>query len=258
METYEVFAIRYATMERKASENFIDGDPHETASRLDYFVWLARSEKRVIAIDCGFDERSAAKRGRSLERHPGDAYRLLGVEPRDVETLIVTHLHFDHAGCLGIFENATFHLQDREMAYATGRHMASPVLQKPYEIEDVIDMVRRVYAGRVAFHDGDAELFPGLSVHHIGGHSDGVMSVRLNTAKGWLVLASDAAHFYANMEEGRPFPIVFNVGDMIQGWARLRHLASSEDLIVPGHDPLVFDKFPAASPELEGIAVRLA
>jgi glyoxylase-like metal-dependent hydrolase (beta-lactamase superfamily II) len=81
--------------------------------------------------------------------------------------------------------------------------------------------------------------------------------VRIRTAAGWLVLASDASHYYENMETGRPFPIVFDVGAMVQGHDTLRRLASSRDDIVPGHDPKVFERYPPAGPGLEGIAVRL-
>ena len=77
------------------------------------------------------------------------------------------------------------------------------------------------------------------------------------TRRGWLVLASDASHFYANMEQVRPFPIVFNVADMVEGYARLLSLAASKDHIIPGHDPQVMARYPAPAKDLEGIAVRL-
>ena len=111
--------------------------------------------------------------------------------------------------------------------------------------------------GRVAFHDGAAEIAPGMSVHHIGGHTNGLQCVRVMTRRGWLVLASDAAHLYAHMEQGRAFPTVYNVGDMLEGHKTLRQLASSSAAIIPGHDPLVMQRYPAARPDLEGIAVRL-
>jgi hypothetical protein len=107
------------------------------------------------------------------------------------------------------------------------------------------------------FHDGDDELASGISLHLVGGHSAGLQFVRVHTRRGWVVVASDAIHFYANVETGNPFPIVFNVGDMMEGWARCRRLADSADHIVPGHDPLVRARYPAPSAELEGIAVRL-
>jgi len=118
-------------------------------------------------------------------------------------------------------------------------------------------MLREVYRGRVVFHDGDEELAPGLSVHHIGGHTMGLQVVRVRTRRGWVVLASDAAHLYANIEEMRPFPIAYHVGEMVEGYRRLRALADSPRHIIPGHDPLVLRRYPPAEPALEGIAARL-
>jgi glyoxylase-like metal-dependent hydrolase (beta-lactamase superfamily II) len=94
-------------------------------------------------------------------------------------------------------------------------------------------------------------------VHHIGGHTKGIQAVRVWTRRGWLVLASDTTHFYANMEQERPFPIVYDVAQMLAGYARLRSLASSPAHIVPGHDPLVLARYPAPGHEHEGIVARL-
>jgi glyoxylase-like metal-dependent hydrolase (beta-lactamase superfamily II) len=135
--------------------------------------------------------------------------------------------------------------------------MGQPELRGAYEVEDVVGMVRRAYAGRVRFHDGDAEIAPGVSLHLIGGHTMGMQAVRVATRRGWVVLASDASHFYANMEQERPFPIVYNVAAMVEGYARLRSLAASPAHIIPGHDPLVLERYPAPSKGLEGIVVRL-
>jgi glyoxylase-like metal-dependent hydrolase (beta-lactamase superfamily II) len=118
-------------------------------------------------------------------------------------------------------------------------------------------MVRAVYKGRVDFTDGDAEIAPGISVHLIGGHTLGLQSVRVHTKRGWVVVASDAAHYYENMLAKRPFSTVINIGDMADGWKRLRALADSPDHIVPGHDPEVLRRYPAPSAALEGIVARL-
>ena len=257
-DTYEVFAIRYASLSnRKASDNFIGGDPHESASDLDYFVWLARSKTRTFVIDTGFDARVGRRRGRRMIRPPGRGLKLLGVDARKVKDVIITHLHYDHVGNFGLFPAATFHLQDEEMAYATGRHMAQESHSYAYEVDEVVAVVREVYKGRVRFHDGDTELAPGLSLHKIGGHTKGLQAVRVHTRVGWIVLASDAAHLYANMNETRPFPIVFDVRAMVEGYRRLRELADSPELIVPGHDPLVMRRYPPPRATLKGIAVRL-
>jgi len=113
-----------------------------------------------------------------------------------------------------------------------------------------------VYENRVRFHKGDSELAPGISLHLIGGHTMGMQSVRVATRRGWVVLASDASHFYANMEQTRPFPIVYSVDDMVAGYEKLRSLAASPAHVIPGHDPLVMQRYPAVK-GLEGIVVRL-
>lgn len=261
---YEVYAIKYAHHARRAAENFLGGlpqDEHDGPMPLDYFVWLVREAGnkagRQIVVDTGFSAAMAAKRARDHLRCPSEGLRLLGCDASTVKDVVVTHLHYDHIGNFELFPAAQFHLQDQEMRYATGRHMGQPVFRGAYEVEDVVGMVRSVYAGRVRFHDGDGDIAPGVSVHLIGGHTMGLQVVRVATRRGWLVLASDASHFYANMEQVRPFPIVYNVADMVEGYARLRALAASKDHLIPGHDPQVMVRYPAPSKDLEGIAVRL-
>jgi glyoxylase-like metal-dependent hydrolase (beta-lactamase superfamily II) len=156
----------------------------------------------------------------------------------------VTHLHYDHAGGLHLFPNATLHMQAAEMAYATGPCMCHGVLKLPFTADHVCEAVRRVYSGRVTFHDGDGEIAEGVTVHCIGGHSRGLQCVRVRTEAGWLVLASDAAHFYENLILRKPFPLVVDVADMLDGFGKLEKLASSRNLIVPGHDPMVRAVFP--------------
>ena len=254
---YEVYAIKYAHHARRASENFIGGDPHDGPMPLDYFVWLIRGEGREIVVDTGFSAPMAAKRQRDHLRCPTEGLGLLDIDSKKIKDVVITHLHYDHVGNFDLFPAATFHLQDLEMNYATGRHMGKPVFSGAYELEDVVGMVRRVYAGRVRFHDGDAELAPGLSLHLIGGHTMGLQVVRVATRRGWVVVASDASHFYANMEQIRPFPIVYSVADMVEGYERLRALADSPAHIIPGHDPLVLERYPAPSAALQGIVARL-
>jgi glyoxylase-like metal-dependent hydrolase (beta-lactamase superfamily II) len=84
-----------------------------------------------------------------------------------------------------------------------------------------------------------------------------MQSVRVHTKRGWVVLASDAAHYYEHMETGRCFTSMYNLGDALEGYDTLRRLAASPQHIIPGHDPLVMARYPAVSRELEGIAVRL-
>jgi len=256
-DSYEVYAIKYAHHERSARDNFIGGDIHDLPMPLDYFVWAIVGEARSFVVDTGFDLAMGKKRARTMLRTPAEGLQTLGIDAARVEDVIVTHMHYDHAGNHAMFPAATYHVQDREMAYCAGRCMCHPALSGAYEADDVAAMVRRAFEGRVRFHDGDSELAPGLSVHLIGGHTNGLQVVRVRTRRGWVVLASDGSHLYANMDQGRPFPIVYNVGDMIEGWSTIRQLADSPDHIVPGHDPLVLERFPAPNSAQEGWIARL-
>lgn len=243
---YEIFALRYATMRNRAIyQNFMFPDLHEQASDLDYFVWVIRGDGRTILVDTGFGEIAAQERNRALTIHPVEALRRFGIDPLAIEDIVVTHLHYDHAGNLDSFPNARFHVQDREVSYATGRCMGHHALRHPFSVTDVTALVKHVYGGRVVFHDGADQLAPGISLHLIGGHSNGLQVVRVETARGAVVLASDAAHFYDNIIKENPFPIVSNVGEMCEGWRELKRLAGGIDGVIPGHDPLVAALYPA-------------
>lgn len=257
-EPYEVYAVRYAhNPTQTATHNFVGGDPHDAPMPLDYFVWAIKGNGRTVIVDTGFDEAMAAKRQRQFLRSPGDGLKTIGVDPETIEDVIISHMHYDHCGNYDLFPRARFHLQDVEMAYCTGRCMCHAALKLPFEAEDVVAMVRKIFAGRVRFHDGASEIAPGITVHHVGGHSKGLQVVRVWTRRGWLVLASDASHFYANMEQGRAYPILHSLADTLEGYDRLYELASNRANVIPGHDPIVVKRYPAAAPGLEGIVARL-
>ena len=131
------------------------------------------------------------------------------------------------------------------MSYATGPCMCHDVLRMPFTGDHVCDMVRALFAGRVRFVSGSAEVAPGVELHLIGGHSRGLQAVRVRTRRGWVVLASDASHYYENFLSGKPFPIVVDMQDMLDGFAQIRALADSDAHVIPGHDPLVRRLYPA-------------
>ena len=256
-ETFELFAVKYAGHQRTQAANYIDPpDPHE-AMPMDYFVWAAVSGSRTFVIDTGFNAGEAAKRGRDFLRCPTDGLKAIGVDAGAVEDVIITHLHYDHAGTVGDFPKAKFYLQDREMAFATGRNMAHKTFNVAFALDYVVDMIAKVYDNRVVFVDGTMDVAPGVSVHHVGGHTDGLQIVRVWTERGWVVLASDAAHYYMNMETPNPFPLVYNIGDMLDAYQTMESLADGHANIVPGHDPLVLQRYPAPFRAAEGIVVRL-
>src|SRR5665213_737778 len=200
-DIHEIYAVRYAHHDRHSPENFLFGDPHDILQPI------------------------------------ADGLTSIGVKPDEVQDVIITHLHYDHCGNHSVFPKATYHLQDAEMAYATGRYMAHQTMKIPFELDDVVAMVGKVFAGRVQFHEGTEQLAPGITVHRIGGHSKGLQCVRVKTKRGYVVLAADATHLYEHIYQGRVFPVTYSVGDTLEGYKTIQKLATSRQHIVPGHDP---------------------
>jgi glyoxylase-like metal-dependent hydrolase (beta-lactamase superfamily II) len=244
-DPYEVLAVEYARLERPSREFYLfSPDPHEGPRPIAYYMWVIRNEARTIVVDLGFDRRSGEQRGRTFLREPMAALAAVGVAPADVDTVIITHMHYDHAGHEPAFPNARFVLQEREIAYCTGKAMGYPPCRRSYDIEHVTGMIRANFRSQVKFVDGDADIAPGISVHLIGGHSGGLQVVRAQTDAGPLVIASDAAHFYDVVSEQNPFAVIASLPEMCAGWERIFELGAASERVVPGHDPLVSELYP--------------
>ncbi len=256
-DIHEIYAVRYAHHPRKAAENYIFGDPHDIMQPLDYYVWVIKNAARTIVVDTGFDPKVGEKRGRQVIKPVRDALKSIDIDPDAIETVIVSHMHYDHCGNYDLFPKARYHVQDSEMEYCTGRCMCHNQLRASYEEDYVISMIRKVYAGRVTFHNGVDEIAPGITVHHIGGHAKGLQSIRVKTQRGYVMLAADAVHLYPHLDEGRVFPTTYNLEEVLEGYETLKRLATSRRHIVPGHDPAVMKEYPAAKAGLEEWVVRL-
>jgi glyoxylase-like metal-dependent hydrolase (beta-lactamase superfamily II) len=253
---YEIYAIRYGTnAHRRRTENFIwtaPDDVHDAPMPMDFFVWAVVGPDRTVLVDTGSAPATMTPRGHTHLRAPVAGLRAIGIEPHAVTDVIATHLHWDHAGNLADVPDARLHVQQLELAHATGPAMARKFLRRPYDAEQVNEWLRALFGGRVAFHRGDEELAPGVSIHHVGGHTPGMQVVRVRTDRGHVVLASDAVHYYDNLREENPFPVLVSTIDYVEALTTVRALADSDDHIVPGHDPSVLSGYPP-HPRVEGV-----
>jgi glyoxylase-like metal-dependent hydrolase (beta-lactamase superfamily II) len=259
-DTYEVFAVKYATREARRIDHFLDKSAvvnPDAPMPMDYFVWVIRNPSRTILVDTGFSEPVGTRRGRQHLRRPVDALKLLDIDVPDIDDIVLTHMHYDHAGTLADLPGVRVHLQEQELRWVTGRELFERKATGSFEVADVVNVIEGLYGGRVHLHQGDWELAPGVSVHLIGGHTPGIQVLRVNTARGAVVVASDTTHYYENMETGRPFATTYDAAQVQAGFKALHELADSPQHIVPGHDPLVMRRYPAASGSLAGVVVRL-
>ena len=221
---------------------------------LDYYVWAIVNAERTLLVDTGFDPQTARLRGRQIVRPVADGLAAIGSSPDRIENIVISHMHYDHAGNQELFPHARYHVQDAEMAYCTGRCMADPTVGGVFDPLSITAMTRKVFEGRVQFHDGDAEIAPGVTVHKVGGHTRGMQIVRVATERGWVVLGSDTAHFYANLDPGRPFPIFDDLDAYVAAQRTALSLATSPQHFIPGHDPDVLARYPRANDGIEGVA----
>ena len=255
---FEVYAVRYATREARRGEHFYGHDPHDGPMPMDYFVWAAVSADHTVVVDVGCTAEVAARRGRKHLRRPSEGLEALGIDCSRVPYVVLTHLHYDHAGNLEDFPASTFVVQEEEMAFWTGRYAGRERFRTLVEPDDVLHLVRENFRGRLLFVAGSREIVPGIEVHRAGGHSAGRQVVRVKSGRGDVVLASDVTQFYANIEGSHPYTVVSDLAQMYGAFDLVLSLADSPAHLVPGHDPLVMQRFAPAREDLEGVAVRIA
>lgn len=226
------------------------GEP-DGEQTLDYYFWVVGEGDDALVVDTGFDPQVGERRGRTCLCPPRDAVALLGLDAASVRRVLLTHLHYDHTGNVDAFPNAELVVPERELTFWTG-----PVARRHQYAEHVEPAeIARVAEGRVCAITGRTEVAPGVTAIDVGGHSPGQLVVVVEAGAGPVVLASDAVHFYEELERDRPFAIVHDLADMYRAYDTVRELGA---VIVPGHDPDVMNRFPRLDGPAGDVAVRIA
>ncbi|MEA2177190.1 MAG: hypothetical protein QOG77_487 [Solirubrobacteraceae bacterium] len=259
---WDVVAVRYATLRATKGALYYrwadTGEP-DGEQVMDYFFYVLRGGGRTIVVDCGFDPVAGARRGRTCLTEPVEALRLLGIEAATVETMLISHLHYDHIGNLDAFENARFLVPERELSFWTKPVARYDQFWHHVEEAEIARVAAAAEAGRVDTYGGETEIAPGLTAVEVGGHSPGQQILLVDTASGRLVLTSDAVHLYEELEQARPFGVLADLEEMYLGFETIKRLgAQPGTTVVPGHDPEVTRRFPAVAGVPEGVALQLA
>ena len=252
-----VYALRYATRTESFKGEHFHGYAADCHDRwpIDYYTWVIVQDGVPYVFDTGFTRAAAESRGsRTYLGSPIELLNELGFQAADVPVVVLSHLHYDHTGHLGDYPNARILVQRQELEFWEGptSHRGAYVHLRPHD--DLVVLRTLVDAGRVDLLDGDTEIVPGITVHFVGGHTAGTQVVRVETAEGPIVLASDASHFYANFEQDRPYGAVHHLDRMYAAFDTLFELAGEAGVVVPGHDPLVPQKH---QPQADERIIRL-
>jgi len=248
--TYEVYAIRYATLPGFPVSDLVAGA--EPGRKLDIamMIWLVRGNGHNILIDSGFYHDRFFKDWEVKNfTKPSDTLVRLGLKPEDITDVIITHMHWDHADGMDLFPNARIWIQKDELQYYAGQAWQSKDTHGGIDEEDVLTLVKLNTQGRVGLVDGDVQqIIPGVTCYTGGKHTFQSQYVGVQTAGGTVVLASDNMYLYENLERHVPIAATLDAASNLRAQDRMKQIAARPELIVPGHDPAVFAKFPNPVP----------
>jgi glyoxylase-like metal-dependent hydrolase (beta-lactamase superfamily II) len=248
-DAYQIYAVRFATVPSfPVSALMADAD---TARRADLamMVWLVKgADGRNILVDAGFYRAKFLERWKPADFvRPSEALRPLGVKPDEVTDIIISHIHWDHLDGLDLFPKARVWIQREEYEYYVGAD-GTP-RNRGIDPDDAPVLATLRVTGRVKLVPGDAqEIIPGITCYTGGRHTYASQYVGVRTGGQTVLLASDNLYLYENLERRVPIAQTLDSAANRAAQERMLTIATEPRLIVPGHDALVFQRFPAVAP----------
>jgi glyoxylase-like metal-dependent hydrolase (beta-lactamase superfamily II) len=223
----------------------------DTSRRLDIamMVWLITDRRgRNVLVDAGFHRPDLVQRWRPANYElPSTALARLRVRPEEVTDVIISHVHWDHFDGADLFPNAIVWIQREEYEHHVDASGKS--LDRNLDSADAVLLSRLARSGRLRLVDGDArQILPGITVYIGGKHTFQSQYVGVKAGTSTVVLASDNAYLYENLDKHLPIAQTLDAESNLRAQDRMRTIASDPRLIIPGHDPAVFDRFRTAGP----------
>jgi glyoxylase-like metal-dependent hydrolase (beta-lactamase superfamily II) len=260
MSGYDIHAVRYATLRSQRGELFYRYSSYaepDAETEMAYYFWVLRRDDETILVDTGFSPEVGVRRGRTCLVPPVEALQGLGVEPESISTVIVTHFHYDHVGNLDAFPQAQLIVPAAELAFWTGSMAARFQFGSHVEPGEIAYIEQAKREGRVRTTDGTEEILAGVTAIQVGGHSPGQQVTVVEGASGQVVLASDAVHFYEELEQERPFAVIHDLERMYAAYDLLKEYTRAGAIVVPGHDPDVVHRFSEAAGDFDRTVVQV-
>jgi glyoxylase-like metal-dependent hydrolase (beta-lactamase superfamily II) len=245
---YEVYAVRYGTVRAFPVSALIAGVDTSRRQDIAMMVWLLRGPAgRTVLVDAGFHQQKFIDQWKPADYlEPSAALAPLGVRPEDVTDVIISHVHWDHLGGIDLFPRARIWIQREEFEHYVDTAGGGRPRERAIDSVDAAILARLSAAGRVTLVDGDAkEIIPGITVYTGGKHTFASQYAGVHTAAGTVVVASDNMYLYENLATHRPIAQTLDSLSNLRAQDRMRQLAARPELIVPGHDPAVFTRFPS-------------
>jgi glyoxylase-like metal-dependent hydrolase (beta-lactamase superfamily II) len=247
---YEVYALKYATLANFPVSALVKGVDSSRKLDIAMMVWVIRGNGRTVMFDSGFYHDRFLQQWHPKDfLKPSDAIIQSGItpaiKPEDVTDVVISHMHWDHADGMDLFPKAQIWLQQDEFTYYAGEAWQSKETHGGIDPDDVLTVVKLNTQGRVKLVHGDAqEILPGITCYTGGKHTYQSQFLGVNTRAGIVVLASDNMYLYENLDRHLPIAQTLDAASNLAAQDRMKRLAFSPRLIIPGHDPAVFERFP--------------
>lgn len=247
---YEIYGVRFANYPTLPLSVLVLHEDSTRQQEITFIVWALRpagDTKHAVLFDAGFYRDKFLKAWKPTDfQRPSEAISKIGLEPDAITDIIISHVHWDHLDGADLFPRAKLWIQKAEYDH----YVDDSGLPKADGIDtvDAAMLAQFKKAGRLRLIDGDGkEIIPGITVYTGGRHTFASEYIGVKTAKGTVVLASDNAYMYENIEKHVAIGATFSPADTIANVAaqdRMHHIASDAHLILPGHDPEIFTRFP--------------
>jgi len=250
VDKYQVFAVRFATLANFPVSSLVAGADRSRRIDIAMMIWVVKGvDGRIAIVDTGF-HRDQYFRQFTVKDYvkPSEAIAPLGIKPEEVTDILLSHMHWDHAGGLDLFPSARVWVQKDEYDYYTGDAWQSRTTHGGIDADDVLEIVKRNTQGKVSFVRGDDDTsLSGITFGVGGKHTWASQFVAVQTAALMVVLASDNMYLYENVETHTAISQTLDAASNLRTQDRMRSIAGEPRFLVPGHDPAVFARFPRVS-----------
>src|SRR6478672_8392205 len=243
---YEVYAIRFGVLPAFPVSNLVAGAERGRTLDVPVMVWLLKgSNGRVVLVDSGFHHQKFLDQWKPRDfRTPAAAVEAAGVKPELVTDIIISHAHWDHVDGIDLFPKATIWIQREEYRYYTGEAWQTRNTHGGVDADDMVALLRVNVQGRLRFVEGDdQEVIPGIRCYIGGKHTRESQYCTVKIEGGTAVFTSDNVYLYENFEKHVPIAQTLDAASNLKAQDRAKSSASDPRLLVPGHDPAVFERF---------------